>query len=99
KIYESESSLVPLVKPGESVNLFVEGRLYWRDNQLNLDVRDGSGLTLRIWPLSPKENLFRFWHWREVSEMMVFNPNRNLIKGLWTGQAATNFVRITLVEN
>ncbi|MDY7012525.1 MAG: hypothetical protein SVX43_02795 [Cyanobacteriota bacterium] len=99
RLSEPDNSLAPLLKPGESVEFILDGRLYWQDDQLNLDIRDGSGWTFRIWPLSLEENLLRFIHKRELPEVTVYNPNQNIIQGLWAGQAITNFVRILLVED
>jgi len=100
-----EQLTCPLLLSGKSVTFFLDANLYWRDNLLHLGGTDGLGGGWDFEVLKPGTYKIQFLYNNSSGVLFCYDltqdpktsPPRR-VEGLWTGQAATPFVEVRLVE-
>ncbi len=93
----------PLVQPRETVNFFLDAKLTWRNNKLQLGGSDGFGGIWFMDNLKPGMYQTRIWYssWTP-GPMGMYEPKTQTlipIENLWKGSAATPFVEVRLVQH
>lgn len=97
-VIRSRKSDFPLVLPGESVTFFREGILSWKNNRLDLGGNDGFGGFWLFLDLKPGIYKLRFIYQNYDSVKQIYEPEEEVLKGIWTGQVTTPFVTLNLVK-
>lgn len=101
----SQQFICRTLLPNESLNFSPKAKLYWHNDQLDLEGLDGVN-GIRVYQgLQPGSYRIRFLFIGLISRAFCPDPKnpdsveRNFLEGFWTGQAATPFVEVQLVEN
>ncbi len=93
----------PIVIPGRSVTFFINGRLFWRNNTLQIDLNDRPGHVLSFSDLKPGTYQLRLAYSKKSETAEVYDLGGSIfgrtLKGLWTGEAITSFVEAYIVHS
>ncbi len=93
----------PIVIPGRSVTFFINGRLFWRNNTLQIDLNDRPGHVLSFSDLKPGTYQLRLAYSKKSETAEVYDFRGSIfgrtLKGLWTGEAITPFVEAYIVHS
>ncbi|NER03708.1 MAG: hypothetical protein F6K17_14340 [Okeania sp. SIO3C4] len=89
----------PLVMPGESVTLFLDGILSWQNNKLQIRGSDGFGGVWYFNNLEAGTYKFRFLYQNYQAARPISKAEEQVLEGIWIGQVATPFVEVRLVES
>ena len=100
-----EQLTCPLLQSGNSVTFFLDANLYWRDNLLHLGGTDGLGGGWDFEDLKPGTYKVQFLYGNSSAVASCYDLTKDpkttapqILQGLWTGQAATPFVEVSLVQ-
>jgi hypothetical protein len=88
----------PIAQPEENLSFFLDGKLFWRDNKLELRGSDGFGGIWLFNELKPGNYQFRFTYSSPSSRTLPCDLAVGKMKGIWIGEVATPFVEIRLVQ-
>ena len=93
----------PIVIPGRSVTFFINGRLLWRNNTLQIDLEDRPGHVLSFSDLKPGTYQLRLAYSPKSETAEVYDVGGSIygrtLKGVWTGEAITPFVEVYIVPS
>ena len=93
----------PIVIPGLSVTFFINGRLVWRNNTLQIELNDRPGHVLPFYDLKPGTYQLRLAYSPKSETAEVYDVGGSIygrtIKGVWTGEAITPFVEVYIVPS
>lgn len=88
----------PLVMPRKSVTFFLEGKISWHNNKLELGGADGFGGFWYFRDLKPGKYKFQFIYQNYDAVMRIRQPKEQVLEGIWTGKILTPFVEFQLVR-
>jgi hypothetical protein len=88
----------PIAQPGENLSFFLDGKLSWQSNKLELGGSDGFGGIWLFQELKPGAYQFRFIYSSPSSRTLPCDLALGKKKSLWIGGAVTPFVEIRLVQ-
>jgi hypothetical protein len=97
-IYESD---FPLARPGDSVTLFLDGKLFWDNNYLRLRFPDKYASWDFFCVLKPGTYQVRFTYYGEQTQGEYYDSEtgkRSSVQGFWRGEVVTPFVQFRLVQ-
>lgn len=100
--FPSKECDFPIVIPGQSMTFFINGRLLWRNNTLQIELYDRPGHVLSFYDLKPGKYQLRLAYSKKSETAQVYDFGGNILgrtlKGLWTGEAITPFVEVYIVH-
>lgn len=93
----------PIVMPGRSVTFFLNGRLLWRNNTLQIELDDRAGSVISFYDLKPVRYQLRLAYSKKSETAQVYDLGGSIfgrtLEGFWTGKAITRFVKVYIVHS
>lgn len=87
----------PLIASKENVEFFQNGRLVWKNNDLQMEILDGFGGLFRFEHLKPDIYRFRYRYYSNHQSRQISYPKQKILTNIWTGETYTPSTKISLV--
>ena len=87
----------PLVASEESVEFFQNGILFWKLDDLQMEILDGFGGSFRFEHLKPAIYRFRYRYYSNHRSTQISYPEQKILTNIWTGETYTPSREISLV--
>lgn len=100
-VFPPKESDYPIVMPGHSVTFFLEGRLYWVDNKLQISFNHGFGGVWSFYVLSTGIYQIRLIYSKPSTPAPAYDFvsfYEIKLENVWTGRLVTPFVEVYLVQ-